>query len=1125
MDLWNDLRNLWNSLSTGEQIAAILSVISIIVAILSLRKKIRPIFVQKEDDYRLVPVRDLALEAELLSATCGKIEPYVEREMLRIQFGGDLTPATPVRLLICGLSEVGKTREAIGIISRLDERKPRNVYFRQGSVVVPPLNWSPQKRRNLVLYIDDLKTDDIPQQDIRYEETFSQRLDRTLDHFIAVDATVDIILTMKTKEYMKLEAGVSEVLRKHGFSKIELDELATAEREDYIRNLVVLFRFEQVKDTSIDSLSELPVRIGKLYELLRDLRKRKERIDYEDIELLRQEAKNDLQSEISKLPNGEKQVIRILSQLKQFSIEPYLNIVVESFALGRKRLKWIARKKCRKAISNLDGEWFRVKGRRIHCHESKLLVREEDDPDIKKDLLLISRAFGLIKIPEEDIYSVLRPLAKELHKQGMYEESNRFNNRILELPDRLISDETKSQALFFKAYNYYRLGRKYWKDAKSCYEQSIIVNNHNLFAKHALSILHHKTGDSRKALKLLEEITKANEKDLLAWKTKLDIFIDIGDLLSEEAKGTYGKIEELLENGSSFSPELVFSGKLSLTGFQAKIGEILKEGGNNEKAKEHFEKVVVPQFESLVTEIPLELKELRAIAKNSYGCFLHDILGKVDEGTAQLEEAHNIFPQHTHTLHKLVTIYIRKGEENLEEKESHWKKANDYLAELLSIDDKYSQGLLSKAIIASKRTDWKKLAESVEQGKLSELEFWEKVLEVYKRYQYALEKEEEEYCSRHNSIAHHSAGWFLWTVEMEAKNFIQSKNMMIPYADTEFRKSLEIEEKFKDKDLPREVKKQILLAYDTLSSYLLMTGRFRKDPDMVKESHLFSKRAVELSQRWNIKFQSENSFNESYIGKLLFDNGEIGEAMTRFNRALAIYPNNTTALWWLKEAYIRKENYMSALKCWESYADIIRRPSMYGMLRNAAKRWMKERKIPQDMDRLLNYSKKAYESDPTGDVDPRNVSDYAYDNLKIGKINKDSAMLENGKRMFTHLIRQTLHRIDENPSNEDFYLSIIRNYCTPVWISDQKLDRDIALEIEDCARRHSTYRSANKMAGIVLQRNGACNEALPFLEKERESKDPFVLTSLMECYNALGRTGKAEEVAEELARLLTEKKD
>jgi len=29
----------------------------------------------------------------------------------------------------------------------------------------------------------------------------------------------------------------------------------------------------------------------------------------------------------------------------------------------------------------------------------------------------------------------------------------------------------------------------------------------------------------------------------------------------------------------------------------------------------------------------------------------------------------------------------------------------------------------------------------------------------------------------------------------------------------------------------------------------------------------------------------------------------------------------------------------------------------------------------------------------------------------------------------------------------------------------------------------------------------------------------------MECYNALGRTGKAEEVAEELARLLTEKKD
>ena len=48
--------------------------VTITIGVLSLRKKAQPP-IQKEDDYRLVSVRDLALDAELLSATYGKVEP------------------------------------------------------------------------------------------------------------------------------------------------------------------------------------------------------------------------------------------------------------------------------------------------------------------------------------------------------------------------------------------------------------------------------------------------------------------------------------------------------------------------------------------------------------------------------------------------------------------------------------------------------------------------------------------------------------------------------------------------------------------------------------------------------------------------------------------------------------------------------------------------------------------------------------------------------------------------------------------------------------------------------------------------------------------------------------------
>jgi tetratricopeptide (TPR) repeat protein len=1068
-------------------------------------------------------------------------EEYLERaeleELVKIKCNVKVM-SRPRYLLIYGPPGIGKTREAVEIIRQLEKsEKERNIYFLRGEVKVFPTPRQPQIYRDIILFLDDIRPS-FSRRLTGYEEdklpSFVDLLKRVIGFFERHTELSCVIITALTEEYKELEEGLDpNFLNK--FEKIPLKEFSATEAYLYTKKVADELNLN-ISEPFIKEIAKIS---GGVARSIRDFLKRKKyqerktNLNLEDIEEFRRDVKSEWISIYNAFPSKEEKLIYdTLAPLYQFSIPPFVNVVEELWYRRTKGgLRFFATRKFKKLLQKHDGIWLSIERNRIYCPESRLSLKVPGDPSLKEDLEELTSSFRLLRKKrkyENFLYDLFEPLAHELHKHGMYDQAIEFYDYMLDLlrsfpPPNTDPEKKKSDFLFYKGHAYYSLGKKYWDKAGTCYRESIELDELNLFAKHAFATLLWKRSDSTEALKLLNEITDIDEKDLLAYKTKLDIYTDLGDTDSEEAKKTYKEIEDLIKNNSSFSEELIFSTKLALTRFLAKKGEILKEQGKSKEAEDHFNKVVIPKFESLISEIPPELNELKAIVKNAYGCFLYDVLEKIDDGATQLEETHEIFPKHKHTLHKLVTIYIKKGEENPLEKEKYWKKARTYLTELLDIDKKkkYPQALRSKAELDGKDIDWKGRVKSVEQGNLSKLEFWQEVYEIFKEYQDALE-EETEYPSLHNGIVHHSAGWFLWNVEMKAKNLIQSKSPLIPSADVEFRKSIEIEQKFKEKDFPREVKKHLLVAYDTLSSYLQMTGRFRKDPNMVKESYFYSNKAIELSKKWKIKFHSENSYNESYIAKLLLDEGEVDEAIERFKRAIAICPNNLMAWFGLEESYEKKGNYQDALKCLENIAKIKNRPDTYGMIRKTAKRWMEEGKIPQDMHLLHSYSKKAYELDPTGALDPRNVSDYAYDNLKIGKIERNEALLKEGKRLYIDLIKQTLCRIDENPDEEFLYTLILRSYCPPIWKSGQKLDNEIKLEIESCAKRHSTNPFANKMAGIVLQRNGECSRALPYLEKA--PKDAFVLKSLIECYEALGKREKAEEVAKQFANLLAKKR-
>lgn len=198
---------------------------------------------------------------------------------------------------------------------------------------------------------------------------------------------------------------------------------------------------------------------------------------------------------------------------------------------------------------------------------------------------------------------------------------------------------------------------------------------------------------------------------------------------------------------------------------------------------------------------------------------------------------------------------------------------------------------------------------------------------------------------------------------------------------------MRLKKKFKDtKDIPWKIRKLLLKAYDTLGSYLITMGNIRNDHAIIDKGHSFIARAIELSkEKGKIMFHSQNSYTESYIGKNLLDSGEVKEAKERFRRAIELSENNLPAWWWLREVHEREEEYQKALECFGKYAEIRKLPSLYGNVRSTARKWMRGGKIPHDIDLLIKYSKKAYELDPDGDLDLRNISDYAHDLFQKGK--------------------------------------------------------------------------------------------------------------------------------------------
>jgi len=350
-------------------------------------------------------------------------------------------------------------------------------------------------------------------------------------------------------------------------------------------------------------------------------------------------------------------------------------------------------------------------------------------------------------------------------------------------------------------------------------------------------LLYHKTSRSAKALMLLNDIIKINEKDILAHKTKLEIFADIGNVDSQEAKETYEKIENLIKNGS-FPKEIIFSSKFAIIRFLQMQGELLKVKGRSKEANEHFNKVVIPRFVSLINEISPNLGKLKAVVQNAYGCFLYDVLRRKEDGIRQLRGALESNAEHLESLHKLISIFL-SDEINLKQTEN---ETREHLRKILEIDSSHHAANRSLILLEVKLRKW---AEAD-----SEEEFWKHVNGIYRRFQDILEPEDG-HLNFDNLITHHTAGCFLASAEAKAHKmgFLRSKPLELPSAEVEFRKGIDIEKyHIGIENMRRDMKRHLSLGYTRLGAYLFNTAKGNES--RTNEGISFLKKGLKLGRKY-----------------------------------------------------------------------------------------------------------------------------------------------------------------------------------------------------------------------------------------------------------------------------------
>jgi tetratricopeptide (TPR) repeat protein len=401
-------------------------------------------------------------------------------------------------------------------------------------------------------------------------------------------------------------------------------------------------------------------------------------------------------------------------------------------------------------------------------------------------------------------------------------------------------------------------------------------------------------------------------------------------------------------------------------------------------------------------------------------------------------------------------------------------------------------------------------------------------------------------------------GCFLWHVEACAykRSIPRPESKEIPEAEEELRQSLKAAESLSP-DANPAVAHHRMLTYFFLGSYLITIRH--NDLQSRQEAQQCLQEAVKL-ERAGIgiaQLISKNSYVESYLAQVFLLHGDRTRAKKMLRDAVERYHSNWRAWWLLGRVCEQDGEYKEACRCFATSAAGQNWPMLYGQLRVIVRDWVKQEKVSGPGWETLEYSRKVWELDPEGNLNPKNLSDYGYDLYLSAKKTRDKEILTKARRLLLLAADAYLHKGMTRQANFPFWYAgeceqllagnlnaaaldyyarsaelqasskgyrefankIIPAF-TPRWNSGQCIPSSYVTKIQECVERHPELDEANLVLGVVLQRQANANgnnkadlgKALPYLERAKSLSDPRGLRSLMECYARLGKTQHAETV-------------
>jgi tetratricopeptide (TPR) repeat protein len=454
--------------------------------------------------------------------------PYVSRQLSFDQENLLSTMRKSQRLLILGRTGLGKTREAVELIRRIESEKGEavTVLIPSGSLNAPLTIPQSLPTRNLILFIDNLPSryaehyhvddsDDPKIIESDFQQRFEQTIRRLSDYCEGYDFRVIATAIGEPELRERLQLGDPFW---SAFEVIELPDLSLEKRYDLLATLENHFDIEIAPEAKATLAKRSDGTFsGLIVPIWRDRQKRRiseaDTLDYQCV--YPQDWEQTVYRRVIEPFPYRKNLFVAMSIAQQSNLIPYEIFIIDLAArLVSQELLFWHRWKLRRTLQQLS-DWIELSNGILICPDA--YISGKGNLIDVKDTLLAS-VFNLIK--KKDFYFLLRSSLFGL----IYVMRNELNELrdTLALNQAIIKlDPNNARAWTSLAITYLQLGS--YEDAAAACDKSLSINDHAT-ARLTLASINDARGHVKASIEACRNAVILDPERAYSWM-KLGIFL------------------------------------------------------------------------------------------------------------------------------------------------------------------------------------------------------------------------------------------------------------------------------------------------------------------------------------------------------------------------------------------------------------------------------------------------------------------------------------------------------------------------------------------------------------------------------------------------------------------------